>query len=35
MNLKKKHNNNKRDREKTVRSARASCVDLNLNQKTS
>lgn len=28
----KKHNNNKRDSEKTVRSARASCVDLN--QKT-
>lgn len=34
MNFKKKkHNNNKRDSEKTVRSARASCVDLN--QKTS
>ena len=29
MNLKKKHNNNKRGSEKTVRSARASCVDLN------
>ena len=31
--FKKKHNNNKRDSEKTVRSARESCVDLN--QKTS
>ena len=29
MNFKKKKHNNKRDSEKTVRSARASCVDLN------